>query len=129
MKRKYIIAIVIASLVLILDQFTKWLVMTRMVQGSSKEIIPDFFYLTYLVNDGAAFGLFRDMDERYRAVFFLVVGNVGGKIGGFAIRFNHHTIFFITEIAGFKPQGPLFFVNNLLFAKIIKNLSHAAGII
>lgn len=74
MKRKYIIAIATVSIVIILDQFTKWLVATRLTLHDTIVIIPNFLSLHYLVNPGAAFGMFRDVNEDFRKVFFLLVG-------------------------------------------------------
>ena len=70
MKRKYIIAVVLSSTVLAVDQYLKYLVRARMKIGQNIPIIDDFFSLHYLVNDGAAFGLFQGM----HAIFFLGVG-------------------------------------------------------
>ena len=43
--------------VFILDQLTKWLVNSHMTLYQSIPVINDFFYLTYVTNDGMAFGL------------------------------------------------------------------------
>tara|TARA_B100001250_G_scaffold194082_1_gene166804 strand:- start:575 stop:1051 length:477 start_codon:yes stop_codon:yes gene_type:complete len=43
--------------VFILDQLTKWLVNSNMNLYQSIPVINDFFYLTYVTNDGMAFGL------------------------------------------------------------------------
>ena len=43
--------------VFILDQFTKWLIDGNMNLYQSIPVINDFFYLTYVTNDGMAFGL------------------------------------------------------------------------
>ena len=40
-----------------LDQLTKWLVNSYMNLYQSIPVINDFFYLTYVTNDGMAFGL------------------------------------------------------------------------
>lgn len=74
MKRKYIIAAVTVSVVIILDQLTKWLVATRLSLHDTIVIIPDFLSLHYLVNPGAAFGMLRDVNEDFRKIFFLLVG-------------------------------------------------------
>lgn len=74
MKRKYIIAIVTASMVIFVDQLTKWLVMNRMSMHDTIVVIPNFLSLHYLVNPGAAFGMFRDANENFRRVFFFLVG-------------------------------------------------------
>ena len=43
--------------VFFLDQLTKWLVNSYMNLYQSIPVINDFFYLTYVTNDGMAFGL------------------------------------------------------------------------
>ena len=43
--------------VFILDQLTKWFVHTYMELYQSIPVINNFFYLTYVTNDGMAFGL------------------------------------------------------------------------
>ena len=47
----------VASLVLVLDQLTKKWIVDSMFRGESREILGTFFRLTYVHNDGAAFGL------------------------------------------------------------------------
>ncbi len=76
MKRKYIIVAVLTPLMLLLDQFTKWLVVRHMTLGQTKPIIPEFLSWHYLVNPGAAFGLFRNLPEKFRAPFFLTISAV-----------------------------------------------------
>jgi len=60
--------ILLAFGLLAVDQWSKWLVMTRMVQGDSIPLIDGIFYLTYVRNPGAAFGMLP-----YRTVFFIAV--------------------------------------------------------
>lgn len=48
-----------AGLILFADRISKYLVMTRMQDGESIPLIPPVFYLTYVRNRGAAFGLFQ----------------------------------------------------------------------
>ena len=51
-----------------LDQLSKYLVMNTMEVGQSISIIPNFFYITYIRNPGAAFGMLP-----YRTTFFILV--------------------------------------------------------
>lgn len=51
---------------LAVDQWTKWLVMTKMVEGESIPVINNIFYLTYVRNPGAAFGMLP-----YKTAFFV----------------------------------------------------------
>jgi signal peptidase II len=60
----------VSGAIVLLDQWTKALVLQRMTLHESIEIIPSLFNLTYIRNPGAAFGLFVQMSERFRLVFF-----------------------------------------------------------
>ncbi|MDQ0215054.1 signal peptidase II [Oikeobacillus pervagus] len=48
---------IIALFVLLLDQWTKWLIVQKMNIGEQIEIIPNFFYITSHRNRGAAWGM------------------------------------------------------------------------
>jgi signal peptidase II len=50
---------ILSVLLLISDQWTKSRVQEQFRVGQSREIIPGFFNLTYVLNDGMAFGLFQ----------------------------------------------------------------------
>jgi len=50
---------ILCSLLLISDQWSKRLVEEHFWVGQSREIIPNFLNLTYVLNDGMAFGLFQ----------------------------------------------------------------------
>lgn len=41
-----------------LDQFSKYIVVENMALGESIPIIEEVFHLTYILNPGAAFGMF-----------------------------------------------------------------------
>lgn len=51
----------IVSIVVLLDQLTKWLTLKAFVPGESLPLIPSILHLTYVQNTGAAFGLFKNM--------------------------------------------------------------------
>ena len=63
-------------LVLILDQFTKYLAYTRLELGRSIEIIPGFLCITLVNNPGAAFGIFADLPDSTRRFALLLVSIV-----------------------------------------------------
>ena len=48
----------VAAIIYVLDQFTKWLVLCRILPGDEIEVIPGFFNLTHRANTGAAWSLF-----------------------------------------------------------------------
>ena len=51
--------LVTAILVLVADQITKNLVIERVPENSSIEIVRGFLYITHVKNSGAAFGMFQ----------------------------------------------------------------------
>lgn len=57
--------LIITSLVLALDQFTKYWVSVRLREGDEIDIIPGFFKLSYTENPGIAFGMFNNGDVRW----------------------------------------------------------------
>lgn len=59
--------LVAVLLTLVVDQFSKALVKYLLPVGHSLPVIPHVFYLTYIHNPGAAFGLFA-----YRTTFFVL---------------------------------------------------------
>lgn len=71
---------IIAFVILVADQWTKFLVYTRFRWGESIEVVADFFSLTYVRNFGAAFGLLQRAPTWFRDPFFLVVPLVASVI-------------------------------------------------
>ena len=71
--RTAICLILIASLIVIIDRFTKFLVFNNFFQNQSVEIIPRVFHLTLVLNTGAAFGLFRDKNYFFVAASLIVI--------------------------------------------------------
>ena len=47
----------IISMIVVLDQWSKWMIKTSYNLYQSKPIIQDFLHFTYVTNDGMAFGL------------------------------------------------------------------------
>ncbi|MFA5537163.1 MAG: signal peptidase II [Bacillota bacterium] len=59
----------IASVVIIFDQITKYLVRNSMCLGETIPLIPNFFHITHVQNPGAAFGILA-----YQTSFFILIG-------------------------------------------------------
>lgn len=72
---KYVLVIIIALIIVVLDQITKIWVDSSMTLYESIPLI-DGFSLTYVRNTGAAFSMFADMSESYRVPFFLTVAAI-----------------------------------------------------
>ena len=63
--------------VICLDQVSKFWVMHHFVLHESRVVIPHFFNLTYITNNGAAFSMLAGQPALWRQVFFLCTASVG----------------------------------------------------
>ncbi len=68
--------LIISSLIILLDQATKFLVMARMSVGQSIPLLDGFLNLTFVMNRGAAFGFLSSASESFRVPFFLGISVV-----------------------------------------------------
>src|SRR5437879_6117158 len=68
--RKY--HILIASLVVLLDQMTKRLVAERIAKNDGFDVIPGIFRLTHVQNQGAAFGLFAESPSEWKVAMLIL---------------------------------------------------------
>lgn len=66
MARKYIFGAMLTAGIVVLDLFIKRLVAGSFSLWESIEVIPGFFSLTYILNPGAAFGLFSTLNSSVR---------------------------------------------------------------
>jgi len=62
--------------VFLVDQFSKAIIQSLMYQGESIPVLPPVFYLTYILNPGAAFGILADQKMLFIVVAFLAIGGV-----------------------------------------------------
>ena len=62
--------------VVVADQLSKLWILDVFQLYESREIIPGFFNLVYVVNTGAAFSILADVDSPWRHYFFLIIGFV-----------------------------------------------------
>ena len=72
MKKKYVhflIYILVATAIVAVDQWTKWLVVENIPLYANVKAIPGLFYLTYVRNTGAAFSSFDGMQWLFALVF------------------------------------------------------------
>ena len=72
-RRRYSVLFSLISLIVLLDQIAKHLVLSWIPLGESRTIIPDFFDLTYVRNTGAAFGILAQAAPAFRVPFFVIV--------------------------------------------------------
>lgn len=67
------LALIVAGLVVILDQLTKYAVVQLLPYLHSRPVIPGALYLTHIRNVGAAFGLFANQRVLFLVAFFLML--------------------------------------------------------
>ena len=84
MKYRYLILMMVSSVVLILDQATKIYIDRTMALHSSITVIEGYFNITYLRNKGAAFGILAD--SSFRLPFFILVSLVAVTVILLVIR-------------------------------------------
>ena len=70
MKKNIIIFIFGAAFVIVLDQITKAVIVTKFSIHESYAVINGFFDLVYVMNPGAAFGFLANTSAIFRYVFF-----------------------------------------------------------
>lgn len=73
MRANYLIGAVLTAGIAVVDLSVKRLVAHSFSLGQSVEVIPGFFSLTYILNPGAAFGLFAGWNSSVRIPFLLIV--------------------------------------------------------
>ena len=71
--RKYYILVSLVGFIVSLDQLTKIAVVHKFRLHESIAIIQDYFNLTLIHNQGAAFGLLANLDPAIREPFFLFI--------------------------------------------------------
>lgn len=83
--------VLIIAAVIILDQFTKFLVITKLVPIGDYNVIPGLLEFTYVENRGIAFGMFQDL--RW---FFVVATSIIAIVVLFFIFKMYKKYFFYT---------------------------------
>ncbi len=66
----------VSNTLILIDQYTKFLVNTQIPLYYSIKVIDDFFNLTHVRNPGVAFGLFADQDSEYKVLVFILIASV-----------------------------------------------------
>ncbi|UTR10953.1 signal peptidase II [Evansella sp. LMS18] len=137
----------IAFSVLVIDQFTKWLVVQNMEIRESIPIIEGFFYLTSHRNAGAAFGILQGQMWLFYIATIIVVGVVvyyiqvygrqnrlfgislglvlGGAIGNFIDRVLFGEVVDFLDVYIFNYNYPIFNVaDSALVVGVIMLIIH-----
>jgi signal peptidase II len=79
LKRDYSLFIGAALTVLLVDQFSKWLVVNHLDVHQIRTIIPGFFNLVLVKNRGMAFGIFSQTRSGF-PYYFLLATTIGAVV-------------------------------------------------
>jgi signal peptidase II len=85
MKRKYWVLLIVALWVISVDQWTKSIVLEKLLLHQSVKVVEGFLNFTHVRNTGGAFGIFGGEKGGLGSILFLVVSLVA--IGGIFILF------------------------------------------
>jgi len=105
--KKYLI--IIAALIVALDQWTKLYIKSNFQMYEMRPVIDGFFSITYVLNPGAAFGMLAKLNESYRQIFFIIVTAIAiaavvylmVKEKGIKIRMASYTLILAGAIGNF----------------------------
>lgn len=121
------IGLLLAAILVLIDQITKILASNYLKDGEPISIIKDVFSLHYLENTGAAFGIFKDQQlffiimtimvlgvvlyaylklpetKKYRPLKYIMIFIIAGALGNFIDRilYNYVVDFFYFELINF----------------------------
>jgi len=107
---KYYLLLAVATLVVIIDQASKYIIVTHVGLYESITVIPGFFNIVHVQNPGAAFGLFSQQAPMIRNIV-LVVDFLDLYIGSF-----HWPAFNVADSA--ISVGMVVFAYYVIFRKV-----------
>ncbi|MGD9331701.1 MAG: signal peptidase II [Desulfobacterales bacterium] len=75
-RRKYQRLAWIAGTVVVLDQVTKWIILTRLDLYHTIPVVPGFFNIVHVQNPGGAFGFLAQQSPLVRGLVFLLMSTL-----------------------------------------------------
>jgi signal peptidase II len=74
--KKYLPLVLLTPLVVLLDQLSKWIIVTHLTLGQKITVWEGYFDIVHVHNQGAAFGLFSEWNYPHREWFFYAISAV-----------------------------------------------------
>jgi len=72
-KNKYLALLFVSGVLIVIDQYTKFMVSLHIPLNYSIKLVDGFFNLTHIRNSGVAFGLFASQQSEYKALMFISI--------------------------------------------------------
>ena len=76
LKNKYIKLVAIGGIIILLDQFSKGLILRYLPFNKTIPVVKGFFNITHVLNPGGAFGLMANLSPIMRNIIFLFVSSI-----------------------------------------------------
>ena len=96
-KRRFLL---LSLLVLVLDQWTKWLVEAHLPEHTAHEVVPGLVNLTHVRNTGVAFGLFAEHGSATGPWLLALLGVVALVVVSlYFLRTSGHDLLLLTALA------------------------------
>lgn len=76
MSTKYKILFIVTPLIFILDQLSKWVIITNIKIGDGFSVIQNYFDIVHVTNTGAAFGMLAGAASSFRVPFFYLISAI-----------------------------------------------------
>ena len=76
MRNKYLPLLLTSGVLILIDQWTKFLVTIHIPLYFSVRVIDNFFNITHIRNPGVAFGLFANHESEYKVLFFIIISAI-----------------------------------------------------
>ena len=76
MRNKYFFLFIVSGVLIVLDQYTKFMVTIHIPLNYSFKVIAGVFNLTHIRNSGVAFGLFANQQSEYKALMFIAISTI-----------------------------------------------------
>jgi signal peptidase II len=76
LKNKYIKLLIFAGIIVLLDLFTKALILRYVSFNQTIPVMQGFFNITHIHNPGGAFGLLANLNPALRSIIFLFISSL-----------------------------------------------------
>lgn len=76
LRNKYFVLFFVSGTLIVVDQYTKFMVSLHIPLNYSIKVVEDFFNLTHIRNSGVAFGLFAGQQFEYKALMFIAISTI-----------------------------------------------------
>ncbi len=118
--KKLTLLLVVVCTILIFDQTSKRFVSSAFQLYESKEIIPDFFHITFIHNKGAAFGFLSGSSSPLVRIFFISITLVVSTVLLWLFyKTPPENLFFLTGLSLLLGGALGNFIDRLLLGKVV----------